>query len=819
MSSPLFMPGTVLPSAIASEKPSARHYQSIRMALNCYFAVSRVLLVVHFVLGSVLVQSQNTDFTFSGFDIQDLDQLLMVDDVYHVPANASIQLNSKGASTSSSSCGKLLFKERVRLKNSASGAVASFNTTFTFKITGTDIANVSHGNGMAFTFARNINFTDETAGALLCLVREEDDGKASNHLFAVEFDTFLSPPYNDTSDSHIGVNINSMKSVWSYDLCGGSIRNCSYLCNGGYFTAWIDYGSSSQTLEVFFANGSSFDNVQKPLTPLITASLPSAVPLAALVDDYVYVGFTGSTSPGFIEVHQIQSWKFTSSGMPEVESPSPAIVPTKPTPHNSSTGKKVGVVAGASAAAVAVLLGIIFCILKFRTRLSYAKQDKPWLVDPNLTLRMFTYKELRKATKNFNKTELLGSGGFGAVYKGTLPSGVLVAVKRMRMDSRHGKESFLAEVTSLSHIRHRNLVQLRGWCHEEDQLLIVYDYMCNGSLDEWLFHSSQPSGEESPILDRYNALPLILRYSVLSGVAAALSYLHDECSQCVLHRDIKASNVLLDGDWNAYLGDFGLARVINHQKKDKTTMMAGTFGYIAPEVPHTGKATRESDVYSFGVLMLEVACGSRALEMSAIEQGEGILVDRVWRAHEAGKFLEVADPRLELFLPQDAKNSGTTCGGLELHEAVGFNITGNDDPSATIARTSAILEEKMTIANLLHLGLLCCNPNPEDRPSMRLVSQWLQSAEEMEMSLPPLPEHRPRPSDYSRAGFSEGTVAMSWSSWSSSGAPNVQSAPQESSESTRSPPFSDSDLSGTGKAANKMQTSFATPDSSVVSGR
>ncbi|KAG0630876.1 hypothetical protein M758_1G210400 [Ceratodon purpureus] len=249
-------------------------------------------------------------------------------------------------------------------------------------------------------------------------------------------------------------------------------------------------------------------------------------------------------------------------------------------------------------------------------------------------------------------------------------------------------------------------------------------------------------------------------------------------------------------------------------------MMAGTFGYIAPEVPHTGKATRESDVYSFGVLMLEVLCGSRALEMSAIEQGEGILVDRVWRAHEAGKLLEVADPRLEPFLPRDGKNSGTSCDELELQEAaVGFDITDNDDPSATIARTSA-MEDKMMIANLLHLGLLCCNPNPEDRPSMRLVSQWLQSAEEMEISLPPLPERRPRPSDYSWAGFSEGPVAMSWStSWSSSGAPDVQAAPQESSESTRTPPFPDTVLSGSGNAANKMQTSFAAPDSSVVSGR
>ncbi|KAG0630877.1 hypothetical protein M758_1G210300 [Ceratodon purpureus] len=452
----------------------------------------------------------------------------MVDDVTHDPYGASILLNSNG--TSSNSCGKLLFKDRVRMKDSASGAVASFDTDFKFTITSQNLfknpEGFLHGDGMAFTFARNINFTDESAGSSLCLIREENNGNASNGLLAVEFDTFRNGNWNNSSNNHIAVNINSMASVWSYNLCGGSLTNCSYLGNGGYFTAWIDYSSSSQKLQVFLANRSSLDSVPKPLTPLINASL---VPLADLVDDYMYVGFTGSTG-SMSEVHHIQSWKFTSSGMPEAEPPSPAIVPTISLPKNSSTGKKVGVDLGASAAAVAVLMGVLFCIIKYRTRLSYAKQDKPWLVDPNLTLRMFTYKELRKATKNFNRTELLGSGGFGAVYKGTLPSGVLVAVKRMRMESRHGKASFLAEVTSLSHIRHRNLVQLRGCCHEEDQLLIVCDYMCNGSLDEWLFHSSQPSEEESPVLNRCNALPLTLRYSVLSGVAAALSYLHDECS-------------------------------------------------------------------------------------------------------------------------------------------------------------------------------------------------------------------------------------------------------------------------------------------------
>ncbi|KAG0627253.1 hypothetical protein M758_2G186300 [Ceratodon purpureus] len=400
----------------------------------------------------------------------------------------------------------------------------------------------------------------------------------------------------------------------------------------------------------------------------------------------------------------------------------------KPT-SRSPRSRKVGIFAGLSAA---VLLVACLFVARHRRRAPSKKQDELSdfsLVDPNLALRMFAYKELRKATKNFRRSELLGSGGFGAVYKGTLPSGALVAVKQMRMESKHGKESFRAEVTSLSHIRHRNLVQLRGWCHEEEQLLLVYDYMCNGNLHELLFRSSG------------TRFPLTLRHSVLSGVANALSYLHEECTQCVLHRDIKSSNVLLDADFNAYLGDFGLARLIDHEKVGKTTMMAGTFGYLAPEMVHTGKATKESDVYSFGVLVLEVMCGARPLDMIVMELGDdGVLVDKVWRAHEVGNILQVADSRLGIF---EASLGSSGQSGLE------------DESCMTTQTPGVIMEDKKMITNILQLGLLCCNPNAEGRPSTRLVSQLLllQSWESMEMSMPPLPRSKPQ-ARYDKPGFS-----------------------------------------------------------------
>jgi serine/threonine protein kinase len=434
---------------------------------------------------------------------------------------------------------------------------------------------------------------------------------------------------------------------------------------------------------------------------------------------------------------------------------------------DSSHKRKVGIIAAvfaAGAAAVLVVAGLL-TVRRRRRSASSKKQDKLSdfsLVDQNLVLRMFTFKELSKATKNFRRSEILGSGGFGAVYKGTLPSGELVAVKRIRMESKHGQESFRAEVTSLSHIRHRNLVQLRGWCHEEEQLLLVYDYMCNGSLYEWLFQFSERcnryrKGNLSESLRDAEALPLKLRHSILSGVAGALSYLHEECAQCVLHRDIKSSNVLLDGEWNAYLGDFGLARLIDHRKMARTTMMAGTLGYLAPEMPLTGKATKETDVYSFGILVLEVICGMQPLDVTAIDQGEGLLEDRVWRAHESGNILQAADSRLGTFSLSDPNSS--CFGGFESPEASSSFTTSvhvHDDvsPSSSVFISDGAMDEsKKMVTNLLQLGLLCCNPSPADRPSMRVVSQLLlQPAEDMEVSMPCLPELKPEV-HYLRPGF------------------------------------------------------------------
>lgn len=318
--------------------------------------------------------------------------------------------------------------------------------------------------------------------------------------------------------------------------------------------------------------------------------------------------------------------------------------------------------------------------------------------------RIFTYKELTAATKEFSSEELLGRGAFGSVYKGTLSDGSVVAVKQIAHDSNQGEREFLAEVSIISRIRHRNLVQLQGWCHEKGNLLLVYDFMPNGSLDKLLENNNSnannnvANGDDSTPKTT-SALGWDVRHSVLRGVACALSYLHEECQQCVLHRDVKPSNVLLDENFSPHLADFGLARLIHHTTENvQTTIIAGTRGYLAPELIQVGKASTKSDVFSFGVLALEVATGRRPLEKNKPDNVNLGLVDTVWKAHEANDLLSMSDPKLQ----------------------------GAHEP------------EKMR--TLLQMGLFCCHPDPEARPPMSFVRQWFIQ----EVPLPALPPVKPR---------------------------------------------------------------------------
>ncbi|CAM0948985.1 unnamed protein product [Alopecurus aequalis] len=296
-------------------------------------------------------------------------------------------------------------------------------------------------------------------------------------------------------------------------------------------------------------------------------------------------------------------------------------------------------------------LSITYCFLirRWKRRDSVTKKTKQLLgkaatlfrgevVDDELEQgatgpQRFSYDELASATDNFSDNRALGRGGFGSVYQGFLSNmNREVAIKRVAETSRQGWKEFVSEVRIISRLRHRNLVQLIGWCHGGDELLLVYDLMHNGSLDTHMY---------SP--DSVLAWPI--RYEIVLGIGSVLLYLHQDTEQRVVHRDIKPSNIMLDVDFTAKLGDFGLARLINDGRRSHTTGMAGTLGYIDPESVLAGRASVESDVYSFGVLLLEVACGRRP----AVVQKNGDvlhLVQWVWDLYGGGGILGAADERL-----------------------------------------------------------------------------------------------------------------------------------------------------------------------------
>ena len=274
-----------------------------------------------------------------------------------------------------------------------------------------------------------------------------------------------------------------------------------------------------------------------------------------------------------------------------------------------------------------------------------------------------------------------------------------MAIKKLKDDVKAGGEaSFASEVRIISSIRHRNLLRLRGWCYEKGKALLVYEYADNGSLEKLLYAKDKMNGETLVLTSER-------RWKILVGVATALEYLHEGLGVCVMHRDVKAANVLLSKDWEPMLGDFGLARLVSRDKLGATMTAVGTMGYMAPELVYTGRATEKADVYSFGILALEIACGRRVLDFNLSSQ-EMNLLDWGWCLHMNGNLMDSVD-----------------------HGMLQFDAHGIHDEFEKVM---------MMWRGVIHVALNCCHPEAECRPSMRNVRNIL-----IEGHLLPLPVSRP----------------------------------------------------------------------------
>ncbi|XP_050264410.1 proline-rich receptor-like protein kinase PERK1 [Quercus robur] len=253
---------------------------------------------------------------------------------------------------------------------------------------------------------------------------------------------------------------------------------------------------------------------------------------------------------------------------------------------------------------------------------------------------VFTYDQLMVATNGFSEANLLGQGGFGYVHKGVLPGGQEVAVKQLKIDSHQGEREFQAEVETISRVHHKHLVSLVGYCVTGAERLLVYEFVSNKTL---AFHLH---GEEQPVMNWAN------RMKIAVGSAKGLAYLHEDCNPKIIHRDIKASNILLNSKFEAKVADFGLAKIFSDTTADIThisTRVVGTFGYLAPEYASSGKVTDKSDVYSYGVMLLELITGRLPISQAQSSTNIGLAEfarPLLSKARMVSNFDALVDPRL-----------------------------------------------------------------------------------------------------------------------------------------------------------------------------
>lgn len=635
---------------------------------------------------SATIFSENLTFSLVHFDPNGHD-IHYEGDAY--PSNNAIQLTRNQIDMPlNGSVGRAIYKDPLHLWESGHRNLADFTTNFSFSIDSQ--GSRLYGDGFAFFLAPNGSSLPPFSGGgnfgLLSSNENDSDSSIANFV-AIEFDTYKNKW--DPSGNHIGIDIDSLTS-WST-----SSWWWSDIEDGGKVQAVISYNSSSHNLTVFLV-----DERDSEVSPTNSSTFSFNIDLRDHLPEWVTIGFSGSTGSSF-EIHTISSWSFSSRL--EVEVSDANITDPASSPVNSKKGinkKWFGIILVVALSLFLILGFAWFWIWMKRTsRRKSMRRDQEEDFENETGPRKISYKDLLAATNKFSDENVLGQGGFGKVYRGFLSNKELdVAVKRITPNNLHqGSREFASEVKTISKLRHKNLVELIGWCCSKDQeYLIVYKFMPNKSLDFHLFQQN-------------NLLTWDHRYKISVGLASALHYLQEEQDPYILHRDIKSSNILLDAEFNAKLGDFGLAKLVDHGKQSVTTILRGTEGYVAPEYLESSVASKESDIYSFGIVCLEIACGKQALG-EAREDGKKCLIKLVewaWDYYRRESVIEAADPKLR----QNFKR------------------------------------EEMK--QLLIVGLACAQPDFSLRPSIKQVIDMLN----FKSPLPNLPLEYP--------GFSRSAVFMS----------------------------------------------------------
>ncbi|GLT96200.1 hypothetical protein SLE2022_138430 [Rubroshorea leprosula] len=625
------------------------------MFVLCFFKLLTLIAFLHAVAPIACLK-----FDYPQFSGNDYKTITVSDEKVSFISGTAIQVtpdNSRDYALTNSS-GRAWYAKRFKLWRRGKGGdtiTASFNSTFVINISPFPGKTTPVGEGLAFILTAIPTVPEKSYGKWLGIVNEKSNG--SSQIVAIEFDTLKSYP-EDLDDFHIGLDVGSIYSTNQVLFSDYNIQPSP----GTDIRINVLYDGKNKYLTVSVATNISNEEFVPKL------SFPWYIDLSTHLPEDVYMGFSASTGDQ-IELNCVKSWSFQGDDI---------------------RGRRSLLWVWISVPAAALLIVPFFLYRRRKSRQVDPEGAYPNIEDhirSSTAPRRFRLNELRKATGNFNPKNKLGQGGFGTVYKG-IWSNKEIAVKRVSKKS--GRQEFVAEVTTIGNLNHKNLVKLIGWCYESPELLLVYEYMPNGSLDKFIF--SDDSRAEL-------TLNWETRLSIINGVAQALEYLHYGSQKRVLHRDIKSSNIMLDSEFNAKLGDFGLARTVQDKGKThhSTLEIAGTPGYMAPETFLISRATVETDVYSFGVLLLEVVCGRKPGKQNEDDTYNSSIVNWIWDLYNKGRIVDVADPRME--------------GKFEKEE----------------------------MECVLILGLACCHPNPNYRPSMKIALQVLTG----EVEPPQVPLERP----------------------------------------------------------------------------
>ncbi|KAI4966052.1 hypothetical protein ZWY2020_046732 [Hordeum vulgare] len=349
--------------------------------------------------------------------------------------------------------------------------------------------------------------------------------------------------------------------------------------------------------------------------------------------------------------------------------PPPAVVPPSATLEPGGTGKKksaAGISAGIGCSVVLLLVLSVCAFVRFKRRTKPTEDDHPFKKIVGAQCMTFDLSALQEATENFSEKNKLGVGGFGIVYKGILADGQEIAVKKLLGGTGSGLHQVHNEVQLLAELQHKNLVRLQGFCSHRDDTLLVYEYIKNGSLDNFLFRTSEE-----------NTLSWEQQYNIILGIAKGILYLHEDSSMRIIHRDLKPNNILVDDGMDPKIADFGLARLLGEgHTHTKTATAVGTLGYMAPEYAIHGRVSPKIDIFSFGVLVLEIV--TRKRNSSSEDRDEVNLISDVWNCWTKGTISQMIDRSLD----EHARSQALRC---------------------------------------IHIGLMCVQSDPEDRPYISSV--------------------------------------------------------------------------------------------------